>query len=161
MSSTPGRGKNSEYLARDEGLNSRTVPFCSKTCPFHSLRNTMALPGSQVVSRLDPYCHCLTRSGTVSARQTLLAGAWMLTTDSVVFMGSPRGALAFRVAKLPGAGSVCKWPESGPTVEGSGSPVPFCCKSGTALPRRGLTPFHGLHECIRGREVAIRNLAEL
>src|ERR1044071_6268930 len=87
-SSRSGRGKNSEYFTRDPGTNSRTVPFCSKTCPFHSLRKTLGDPGTQEVSRSDPYCHCLTRSGTVSASQTLAAGALILTSDSVVFISS-------------------------------------------------------------------------
>src|SRR6187455_3645501 len=85
MSCRSGRGTNSEYLTRDSGTNSRTFPFCSNTCPSHSLRKTMGLPGSHVVSRSEPYCHCLTRSGTVKANQTFFAGALTLITESVVF----------------------------------------------------------------------------
>src|SRR4051812_17873439 len=85
MSCRSGRGTNSEYLRRRPGTNSRTVPFCSKICPFHSLRKTIGVPGSQEVSRSEPYCHCLTRAGTVNANQVLLAGARIFTIESVVF----------------------------------------------------------------------------
>src|SRR6476619_817527 len=86
-----GRGKNNEYLRRDSGENSRTVPFCSKTRPFHSLRKTIDVPTSHVVSRSEPYCHCLTRPGLVKARHTFVAGARIVTVDSDVFIGkSPR-----------------------------------------------------------------------
>src|SRR5215510_10734327 len=98
MSCRSGRGKKSEYLRRDPDLNSRTVPLCSKTWPFHSLRKMIGAPGSQVVSRSEPYCHCLTRSGTVKARQTLLAGARIFTTDSDVFTW-PRCVVADRTVE--------------------------------------------------------------
>src|SRR5678810_364661 len=86
MSCRSGRGKNNEYLRRDSGENSRTVPFCSKTRPFHSLRKTIEVPTSHVVSRSEPYCHCLTRPGLVKASQTFLAGARIFTVESEVFM---------------------------------------------------------------------------
>src|SRR5678816_4492498 len=86
ISRRSGRGKNSEYFRRDSGENSRTVPFCSKTCPFHSLRKTIEAPTSHVVSRSQPYCHCLTRPGLVKASQTFLAGARIFTVESEVFM---------------------------------------------------------------------------
>src|SRR4051812_46593443 len=93
MSCRSGRGKNNEYLRREYGENSRTVPFCSKTCPFHSLRKMIALPTSHVVSRSEPYCHCLTKAGTVNASQTFLAGAEIITFASEVFTyTSPRSA---------------------------------------------------------------------
>src|SRR5215510_1693467 len=85
MSCRSGWGKNSEYFTRDAGVNSMTVPFCSNICPFHSLRKMMGLPGSQLVSRSEPYCHCLTSAGTVRADQTFFAGARILTIDSEVF----------------------------------------------------------------------------
>src|SRR6185369_9071206 len=90
MSSTPGLGKNSEYFRRDPGMNSRTVPFCSNTWPFHSLRKIIEEPGVHVVSRSEPYCHCLTSSGAVKASQTLLAGARILTIDLDVFTCPPQ-----------------------------------------------------------------------
>src|SRR3954468_19706132 len=91
MSCRSGRGTKSEYFTRECGRNSSTAPFCSKTCPFHSLRKTMELPTSHVVSRSEPYCHCLTRAGLVNASHTLVAGARMLTVDSDVFIRrSPR-----------------------------------------------------------------------
>src|ERR1700741_5359749 len=84
MSCRSGRGKNSEYFRRDSGKNSRTLPFCSNTCPFHSLRKMIGVPTSHVVSRSEPYCHCLTRSGTVKASHTFLGGAMILTIESDV-----------------------------------------------------------------------------
>src|SRR4051812_41100413 len=85
MSCRPGRGKNNEYLIRVSGENSITVPFCSKTCPFHSLRKTIGLPTSQVVRRSEPYCHCLTSGRLVNASQTFFAGARIFTVESDVF----------------------------------------------------------------------------
>ena len=44
-----------------------------------------------VVIRSEPYCHCLTRSGTVKASQTFRVGAIILTVESDVFTcTSPR-----------------------------------------------------------------------
>src|SRR6478736_9527433 len=91
MSCRSGRGKNNEYFRRDSGEYSRTVPFCSKTCPFHSLRKTIGVPTSHVVSRSEPYCHCLTRPGLVKASHTFFAGARIFTVESDVFTcTSPR-----------------------------------------------------------------------
>src|SRR4029453_12152498 len=89
MSCRSGRGKNSEYFKRDSGKNSRTLPFCSNTRPFHSLRKMIGVPTSHVVSRSEPYCHCLTRSGTVKASQTFFLVALFLTIESVVFTCTP------------------------------------------------------------------------
>src|SRR3954468_10609341 len=85
MSRRSGRGTNNEYFRRDSGENSRTAPFCSKTCPFHSLRKTIGVPTSHVVSRSEPYCHCLTRAGVVKACHTFFAGAEIFTVELDVF----------------------------------------------------------------------------
>src|SRR5687767_7289588 len=102
MSCRSGRGTNNEYFTRDSGENSRTVPFCSKTCPFHSLRKTIGVPTSHVVSRSEPYCHCLTRPGLVKASHTFFAGARILTVDSDVFTRrSLRRLFSGRIHALP------------------------------------------------------------
>src|SRR5579875_1715945 len=64
------------------------MPFCSNTLPFHSLRKTMGVPTCHVVSRSEPYCHRLTRSGVVRANHTSDAGARISTVDSDIFTGS-------------------------------------------------------------------------
>src|SRR4026208_2519713 len=113
MSCRSGRGKNSEYFRRDSSKNSRTLPFCSNTRPFHSSRKMIGVPTSHVVSRSEPYCHCLTRSGTVKASQTFLVGAIILTIESDVFTCTSPGPGQYHVNSESAPGRYCSVPSSG------------------------------------------------
>src|SRR4249920_310026 len=115
MSCRSGRGTNNEYFRRDSGKNSRTLPFCSNTRPSHSLRKMIGVPTSHVVSRSEPYCHCLTRSGTVKASHTFLGGALILTIESDVFTcSSPRWSLLARRPRFTHGGPTLNCPSGGP-----------------------------------------------
>jgi hypothetical protein len=142
--SKPGCGANRKYRMVGLRINSLNLPYCSYTCPFHSLRSRISSPTRRSVTSSLPCCHCLTSSDSVRLAHTLAAAALYRNPTRVLchvvtllFHGSINGPqageirISFTVRQLAGESLAgVKVPEPQPQecqpayLYGNGTSVP-------------------------------------